>query len=267
MKTNFRQLARESLFRAESEMGAGTEARLIYAALELRMAIEALTYDRAQAYQEEIAPSEYRTWQPKKVMQLLIDIEPTADKDSSVAVGLEEIPGTPATTMNFLGTEKVFGLKSIKDHYDALGSFVHLPNLKQLEEKGFANPTKVRERCTKIVELVKAVLASQVFNINFGVFTSIECMNTDCKQTVRRRIPSGNSSLKATCLHCNLAYEVTTDGDQCAWGVDLEKIPCPSPSCEEVFEISRSDLKPGRHFSCRSCGKRYEFNFGLLEAE
>lgn len=248
-------------------MEAGNEARLVYAALELRMAIEALTYDRAQAFQEEIPPSEYRTWQPKKVMQMLIDIEPTADKDSSVAVGLEDVPGIPATTMNFLGTEKVFGLKPIKDHYDALGSFVHLPNLKQLEEKGFANPAKILERCKRIVELVKAVLASPIFNTNFGVFTSIECMNPDCKQMVRRRIPSSNSSLKATCLHCNLAYEVKIDGDQCTWGVDLEKIPCPNSSCEEVFGISRSDLKPGSYFSCRSCGKRYEFNFGLLEAE
>jgi len=50
MKINFRQKARESLLRAKSELNSQDIMRVYYAALELRMAIEALTYDRAQAY-------------------------------------------------------------------------------------------------------------------------------------------------------------------------------------------------------------------------
>src|SRR5437867_1615135 len=44
---NFRHLARQSLARAKTELATNDAQRLRYAALELREAMEALTYDRA----------------------------------------------------------------------------------------------------------------------------------------------------------------------------------------------------------------------------
>jgi hypothetical protein len=43
MTWNFRQLARESVGRARAELASGDRARLKFAALELRMAIESMT--------------------------------------------------------------------------------------------------------------------------------------------------------------------------------------------------------------------------------
>ena len=68
MTPSFRHLARESVGRARAELASGDRARLKFAALELRMAIESVTYERAHSYRDEIPQAEYRTWQPKKVM-------------------------------------------------------------------------------------------------------------------------------------------------------------------------------------------------------
>jgi hypothetical protein len=127
MMPSFRQQARASVSRARAELASDDKTRLKFAALELRMAIESVTYERAQSYREEIPLAEFRTWQPKKVMQLLIDIEPTADKGSSIAFGVEEVPGAAAKEMTLLGAEKVFSLRAIKEHYDALGSYSTCP--------------------------------------------------------------------------------------------------------------------------------------------
>jgi hypothetical protein len=70
---DFRAEARKALNRARSELESGDDARLKYAALELRLAMEAITYDRARTYRNEMPPQEYDTWQPRKLMQLLID--------------------------------------------------------------------------------------------------------------------------------------------------------------------------------------------------
>ena len=51
------------------------------------MAMEALTYDRALAYKDEFPPDEYETWQPIKVMSVLLEIDPTTDKNSSISFG------------------------------------------------------------------------------------------------------------------------------------------------------------------------------------
>ncbi len=53
MKHDFRSKAREALQRAKNELDAGVDERLRYAALELRMCIEAITYDRAQSFIDE----------------------------------------------------------------------------------------------------------------------------------------------------------------------------------------------------------------------
>ncbi|MCO8019430.1 hypothetical protein NI456_11235 [Brevundimonas diminuta] len=55
-------------------------------------------------------------------MQVLLDIDPDADKDRTLSVGLEEAYGIPAKEMNSLGKETLLNLSILKKHYDALGS-------------------------------------------------------------------------------------------------------------------------------------------------
>jgi hypothetical protein len=129
---SYRNDARGFLERAENELGSKDDQRLKYAALELRMAMEALTYDRALAYKDDFPATEYETWPPRKVMSVLLDIDSWADKDVSLAFGIEEDYGIPAPKMEFLGVQKSLSMENIKKHYDALGSFIHVPTIKQI---------------------------------------------------------------------------------------------------------------------------------------
>lgn len=137
MKYDFRNKARKTLEKAETELASNDDSRLKYAALELREAIEAITYDKAQSYQQELLPTEYATWQPRKLMQLLLEIDPSADKPTALSFGLEEEYGKPAKEMQLLGKEEPLTLTNIKKHYDALGSFLHMPTLDQLNKGTF----------------------------------------------------------------------------------------------------------------------------------
>jgi hypothetical protein len=268
MTPSFRHLARESVGRARAELASGDRARLKFAALELRMAIESVTYERAQSYRDEIPQAEYRTWQPKKVMQLLIDIEPHADKGSSIAYGIEVVPGVAAKEMTSLGAEQVFGLHAIKAHYDALGSYLHMPTLKQLEEVGEPDLARLHDRCLTIIGLLDGVLSSPVFNINFGTFSSIVCVNPDCGKPVRRRLPAGQDALASNCLECGMSYELTVAAEgQCVWRPVLEEVPCPGASCEVVFKVSPGELKPGRRLACRKCEGRFMIGLALFSDE
>ena len=268
MTPSFRHLARESVGRARAELASGDRARLKFAALELRMAIESVTYERAQSYRDEIPQSEYSTWQPKKVMQLLIDIEPRADKGSSIAYGVEEVPGVAAKEMTSLGAEQVFGLRAIKAHYDALGSYLHMPTLKQLEQVGEPDLGKLLERCLTIIGILDGVLSSPVFNINFGTFSSIACMNPDCGKAVRRRIPSGQTMLQAKCLECAMEYEVSTEAnDKCVWRPIFEEVQCPGVACYQVLKLPPGELIPGRRLECHACGGRFQIGLALFADE
>ncbi|AXE34648.1 hypothetical protein DK843_10265 [Chromobacterium phragmitis] len=265
-RVDFRNRARESLARAKTELSAGESYRLRFAALELRMAIEAVTYDRTQAYESELPSEVYRTWQPKKLMQQLLDLEPMADQGSSIAVGREETPGVAASQMQHRGTEQVFDMKAIKAHYDALGSFLHTPTLKQLEEQGDADFSKLQTRCEKIIDLLEGVLSSRVFNITLGIFSNIECMNPDCGKTIRRRIQRGADVTKAECFECGFTYEIQTGGQgQCIWRPILEEVPCPSPECTQVFRLAPKEIAPDRRLHCHACGGRFQIGLALFD--
>lgn len=249
---DYRNLARQHLKYAEELLTGGEEQSVKYAALELRMAMEALTYDRATAYKDEFPPNEYETWQPKKVMMVLLEIDPMADKDSSIAIGSEEEYGVPALKMTSLGTEKVLGLKTLKKHYDALGSYLHIQSLKSTRTGKTINYKKFRERCEEIAKYVSEALSSPVFNCTIGMFANLECV--ECGKPIRKRIPSGKDSVIAECFECSATYTVTDEGEgKSKWTPHQHEIECANKTCDHKIVVWHHELERGRRWVCPDC--------------
>lgn len=255
---DYRNDARRELKRANEELGSGDDERLKYAALELRMAIESLTYDRALAYKDEFPPAEYETWQPRKVMAVMLEIDPNADKDSSLAFGVEPSPGASPEVMQALGTERVLNMVTIKRHYDALGSYLHVPTIKQRKDGLAVDLKKFRARCEEITQYLTDVLTSPVWNATFGVFASIACVN--CGHTIRKRIPRRQEEVEAKCLECGATYNVTITGDNKArFEPDQVEVQCANPDCKVSIFPWRSEIEHGVGWTCDACGGRNEF--------
>ena len=134
---NYRHAARELLSRAKAELETNDPRRVRYAALELRDAMEALTYDRARAFKDDIPPKDYEAWQPRKLMAALLSFDPTIEMTSSISYAAQDGPGEPAprNRMKSLGADIPFTLSDLREHYDALGSFLHVPTLRQVNQE------------------------------------------------------------------------------------------------------------------------------------
>lgn len=80
-------------------------------------------------------------------MDALLSADPNAAEGVTVAMGLEEacVAPPPDEDMTVLGTEHVVNLVSIGKHYNALGSFLHWPTIKQLRKRGDAKPASIRK--------------------------------------------------------------------------------------------------------------------------
>lgn len=259
---NFRHDARQALARAKAELGSGEADRLKYAALELRFTMEALTYDRAQAFADELPPTEYDTWQPKKLMQALLEISPDADKDSALSYGVEQEYGVPAPIMQSLGSEKVLNLAMLKKHYDALGSHLHMPTIKQFQAGKGPDAAKLRKRCEEIANFVADVLASPVFNITFGNFAKMPC--AECGALIRKRLPQNFTSLEAKCFECQASYTLEpSDQDGVLWKPHQEKVSCVKPGCGAMVVFWRHELVPGRFWVCRACSSKNRICLGI----
>jgi len=258
-----RSRARSALASAQSELASDEDQRLKYAALELRMAIESVTYDRALAYKSEFPPYEYETWQPKKVMSVLLEIDSTADSNSTLGFGIEPSPGQKPEVMKPLGTEVVFNLQIIKKHYDALGSYLHAPSLKQTLSGPGPDYSKMRERCEEIAGVLERVLASPVFNSTFGIFSSFDCC--ECKVRIRRRMPRDRDSLEIDCFNCLASYTLTRTPDgQVRMDPHQHEIFCANTDCSHLTILLRREIVNGSAWTCKKCGGRNEIRLGLV---
>lgn len=260
---NFRHEARQALDRARAQLATGQAEHLKYAALELRMAMEALTYDRAQAYAAELPPSEYDMWQPKRLLQQLLDIDPLTDQDSTISYGIEEKYGTLPVVMNALGSEKVLNLAVLKKHYDALGSHLHMPTIKQLSQGKGPDAAKLAKRCSEIANFIADVLASSVFNSTLGVFAQMPC--GECGAMIRKRMPSGLKSVEAGCFECQASYTLESDGEgQVTWKPQQHELRCRLPGCDTPAVIWDHELEPGRQWTCRKCSSTNLICLGVV---
>ncbi len=267
MQPNFRQRARDALQRAKDELSSGPDERVIYAALELRMAIECVTYERAQGYEKELPPREYDVWQPERLMKELLELDPLADASGSVSFGLEDEPGVPAEVMKTLGAEKVFNMKNVKDSYNALGSFLHQPTLRQLNEGKDRNWQRMRQRCDELFLKLEAVLASPIFSVNFGSFTTFHCMNDNCRKEVRKRLPTGQTEVPAPCFDCGAEHRVTVDSDgQVNVLPVIKEVHCAKKECRHVLKLFPHERTQGVSWTCPDCGTVCRLGLAVFEA-
>lgn len=220
--------------------------------------MEAVTYDRALAFKEEIPPEEYKNWQPRKLMAVLTDIDPSLVMTSTIAVGIETEHGKPAARedMQFLGTDQVFTLRDLKAHYDAIGSYLHMPSLEQLQAGKIADPQKLITRCEAIITALEDVLNSSVYNVTVGNFALLdECMNEQCQRPIRKRIPHGKEYVEVQCFECKATYTVTSLSDhKVEFKPKMTLAKCSTNGCVGEIPLWPHEIRPGINWRCRECG-------------
>ncbi|MGB4107669.1 MAG: hypothetical protein WBK55_07715 [Alphaproteobacteria bacterium] len=263
-KVDFKARAKQHLAAAKEELSSGDERRLKYAALEIRMAMEAVTYERAQAYIKDIPPEVYETWQPKKLMLFLLEADPYADQSSTLSVGIEKEYGVEAKEMKTLGTEHILSLAEIKKNYDAIGSYLHMPTYKQLQEAK-QNLSSLKDRCEKIIEKLEKVINSKIHNIKFTVFSEVHCVR--CEHLIKKNIAHLKKldTIEAKCLGCGATYLVeNADNDQIKWKPKKSLFNCINKECNEENSIWNDELKPGTIIQCKACNANNEIALSVV---
>jgi len=177
MTVDYRTIARQALKRARAETESGDPERLVYAALELRNALEAVIYDRARLYKDEVPADVYRTWQPRKVIRYMAEIDwMVSFKNWEVLFKPQHKPGQPENPWIPLGTETLLTQGNLKDHYDALGSFLHVPTPHQIADNKEPDKIRLIEHCEKCIAILDRVLKSPVSKVALGEYSKWECL-------------------------------------------------------------------------------------------
>ena len=262
MTPDYRQLAKLHLEEARANLDTDDPVQLRSAALALRMVIEALTYERVSLYKDDMPPN-HATWQPRKLMAALLQIDPHADQSSALWYGIEPSPGEQPEKMTFLGTEQVIGQETIKKRYNALGSYLHVPTIKQLAEGKEHDLNKLRERCHSILEDLEKILDSRVWNVRLGTTASIDCF--ECENVIRRRFVKSQGERTVECFNCDATYTLSeNNAGQVVWRPRTIKLNCLTKGCGQEFDVWEKEVKSGACWTCQECKKNYRIGLAVM---
>ncbi|MBA6287596.1 hypothetical protein [Colwellia sp. MB3u-4] len=262
----YRTIAIKSLERAKLELNNTDEHRIKYAALELRMTLESIIFDRAKLYKEELSELEFNQWQPKNLLQTLLDIDPIADKSEGFRMGEQETIGKPAKLITDLGVDRRLTLKEVKNYYNKLGNFLHTNTLEQIQANKYAPPAKMKLRCTELISILDEVLNSPIYNTRMKHTTRTQCVK--CDKKIVRAIPDDFFNLEVKCPNCDAEYLITNGNNGfVTWTPQRKDVPCASNECSTISKFFNVELVTGTEWHCSGCGKRNRLSLGVILAE
>ncbi|MES2834095.1 MAG: hypothetical protein V4707_05225 [Pseudomonadota bacterium] len=204
---NYRARARRRLDSARAHLASGEDHQLLYACLEVRLAIESLTYDLVRLYRDDLAPEVLRTWEPHKLFAELLETDPDADAGLTISFAGADGSFDGPDVVEF--KEHRLNAKWASKTHRALGYFLHERLLIELETGKDSDPETLRRKIDESVAEIDLVLKSSGFNLRFRQAPKFAC---ECGETVSRSIARLQSEVAVTCKACGKEFLVRRKG-------------------------------------------------------
>ncbi|TPK63856.1 hypothetical protein FJ930_26105 [Mesorhizobium sp. B2-4-15] len=156
LASEYRERAKDHLKTVDILLGAGDDGLTRYACVELRLCVEAICYGMLCLYRAELSKGELAKWQPKKVLDELLEIDKYATTPQLLSI---QDPKTGE--WHPLGTQDYrFTAKWASKAHNALGNALHVPTIDQLEKGQGATAATFRNRCQEYAPELRKVLDS-----------------------------------------------------------------------------------------------------------
>lgn len=217
---------------------------LRYASLELRYFLEAHVYERLSHEIQDLPQSIIETWQPQKAMKILSMFDEHADKDINVQITNQD--GSECIKIEYNNIKN----SKLNSYYNALGNFLHLPEISKLELYKF-NKTKL----IKIMKDLERLTAGNLITIK-QKFDNFKC--NDCASPIMYTMYYISNNDKITCQNsnCNTVYEI--DHNEESGTINFgSSISFPCESCKNEMKAKILTIKPGDIIKCKNCLSEY----------
>lgn len=243
---------RECLQRARDLLATGRPIDLIYAALDLRLCLEAMTYEKLRSFENMLPPSLLdRTWQAPQLLRAMTQLDPSADKPVQIFAGVETTPGTPAdpADMHFIGDHKAFGLPWLRKQYNKLGSMLHVDRSDQTLDE-----SKLTRDLADVAAEIGEAQQGSILGSWFGEIVPFNCQL--CGQKSMANLHFIETERRANCLNpsCEAEYNASPTEGGAVFLLRAIQAACPHCSAQNLVETRH--LESGRLIICAGCERR-----------
>lgn len=259
-------LARQTLDRAKDLLANPTDFNLRYAALELRLIMEMVTYEKLLAAKDVIPPELLRTWQPPQAVKSLLEFQEHADQSFTVEVA--KLSGEPDEfdrlddadklehykTLSYvtLGDHHALSLGWLRKNYNKVGNLLHAANPGSPPKE----PGKTSKYLAEVVAELELVLHSTISSFTEKAGCVFPCRS--CGKPVIRNADAMKAGAVAVCStqDCDGEYRLVkaSEGEWTVRSVQT-KFACPTCLHESLYWPRK--IKVGSALRCPGCQRRF----------
>jgi len=254
------------LERAQNLLSNGDDSMLRYACLEVRLCIEAITYEKLNAYSDHVPAKVFKKWQPKHALKMLLQFEPDADEDFSLCISPESEPGKPTGNWTNMGEYRTFKLNWLNKHYNRLGSYLHMTQNSSSLIEDVGETDKIRKDLQEITCELERIINSDIIAATLSVRIQFKCQA--CNQLSVANETVLHKTNHAICInpHCGAEYHATKE-DNGSWKFKMIATSFKCLNCNTTSWLESRCLNIGTKFKCRSCGEVHQIIAGQWQYE
>jgi hypothetical protein len=262
--------------RIKELLNEDTEQSVTFAALEARLALEKICYDRLRQRHDYISHDQLRRWQPGALMNtLMTNVDQHVTKTTIFSVGKNpSVPGITPDDDDYveIGTEVGFEPKLVTKMWNALAKLalhVRLPEHVDDQIADYGDKALIQAKVEEVIaELERIAEGTMVFS-GIGEEISFPC---SCGETNKRRAELLNDGQHVYCINpeCKITWKAIKSDD----GFRFQSVTIPV-NCEVC---QTANYIPWRHFLdmkhdqfgglfCRSCQHKNYVQWQLVQVK
>lgn len=237
----------------EDLLSEDTESSITYAALECRLAIERICYERLRLAHDYISHDDLKKWQPRDIVRVLIqEVDSKVAETFTMSISTSPRPEGAAEptleeyqSMEFvpIGTQVGFDPNKLGRFWNALAKLalhISLPTNKADNVPHYGDKEAIKKKVSEALAEIKRIGEGTLMSTGMGMGgeVSFACF---CGSKNKRRL------------------EFLNDG---------QIVSCINPDCDESYGFVKSDLSFGRRtfeITCRACGTQRDVAKKMVE--
>jgi hypothetical protein len=208
------------LDRAKRLIEAGDEQSLVYAALELRLGLEVVCYEKLRLRLEYVSPEDIRDWRPKQVLEALQELVEARIFEPAILERAEEPVGEEPRTWVQVGERKAMAPRRWGEIWNKLGRYLHAqePAGRDTPVRAYPAAVSLKKILLDVIEDLEPLASAG--DINFpGPVTYFHCT---CGMRVQRPNATLQPGQVITCFNPNCLREWVVR-ERRSWAVRLSK--------------------------------------------
>jgi DNA-directed RNA polymerase subunit RPC12/RpoP len=245
--------------RAKALLREDDPYKLVYAALELRLAIERICYRKLRMRLEYLDQSALRRWQPRQVVETVVELaDPHAAEDYSLFITSGRVRET------HLGSTKAINPKKLGKHWQKLSSYLHLQIPKEISDiiASFPSESVLKPYLEEVIGDLEEI-TSATMDIHMALGVQFVCIR--CAKTAVRSEHALTEKKVVVCSGCGMRYITHRTAEGFSFEPYRTGFRCVDCGRKTYFDADvLFTTEPGKLASvkCEHCGKKYEAYWG-----